>query len=435
MSLRKITESEMTGFAKPNVAPSGLESLESRQLLSGSGLQDVLTGTAPMTLAGTPNKIHLSAAPVAVQGGLTQLASDDGLASPAATQAVKLGNPNGMESSSVTQSGAGVSTRLTVDQNGKAVTQTSRMTTTWDAFNATAAHSAAATEITAIASSLSLTAPTSSTPVTAIGTPAGGTNFVVTLASSDSSGNTSGRHRGARNVTISVDGTGNPVGNQRLPFSVIPTAIQTALTANVPAGATAPTDTAPTSATAFTDISVVNVHTVDGVTLYSATVNSPGMNTTITVNAAGALTSLPIHTTTTFGELSSAAQTELQTLSTQYGAPAMIDASQKIDVLTEANGTGLYSLTAKVSSTDANGAVHANNVVMTVDTAGNPTTPPKQSAGFKIREKSRGRPESKVTEKSNVTAHFATKAAFAGLDAKGTMKGQGFVNKSPRSVV
>jgi hypothetical protein len=479
MFSQKRPGSKKIAIGKPKSTPSGgLESLENRQMLSASGLEVGLTGTKPAS-GPAPGTIDFSVAPAAVQSGLTQLASDDGLAAPAATASVKLGNRDGMESFSVTENSPGVSSRLTVDQNGKAVAKASRTTTTWDAFNADATNSAAATEITSIASGLSLTAPTSSTPVIAITTSTGDTNYVVTLASSTTSGDMSASQRGARGVTISVNAEGNPVGNQRLPFSVIPTAIQAALNSNVPSSMTAQTDTTPTSATpstdttptgattstdttptgatstdttptsvttstdmaptiaptstdtapssatAFTDTSVVNVHTVDGTTFYSATVNGPGVSTTITVDASGKLASLPTQSTTTFGELNAAAQTELQTLVNQNGASSTIDASQKIDVLTQANGTGLYSLTASASSTDAGGTTHARTLVFTVDGDGNPTLLPSEfGIGTRHQGEFGGRRESnRGTGNANVTGHFATNASFAGLDAKVALKG------------
>jgi hypothetical protein len=392
---RKRTESDQSGIIKLNASPSVLENLESRELLSASALHAGLSEEA-LTHGRVLDTIEFSVAPAAVQSGLTQLASNDGLDSPIATQTVKLNNLNGMESYTLILGGTGVSTRLTVDQNGNAVTKATRTTTTWDVFSAASPNSAA--EIIAIASALSLTAPTASTTVTASTSSAGNTNYLVMLAPADAGGDMSASHHAEHGVTISVDAQGNPVGNQRLPFSVIPSAIQTALNGNMPAGATA-----------LSDGSIVNVHTVNGLTLYSATFSSTGVSTTITVDAAGTLTSLPTHSMTSFSELTSAAQTELQTLATNSGATGTIDASQRIAVMTEVNGTGLYSLTVSVSSIDANGTTRTHDLIITVDAEGNPTTLPHEfNHGIQHRGDFGGRHE------SNDTGKFAAGPSFAG---------------------
>src|SRR5262245_50539972 len=94
-----------------------LETLENRQLLSGGhhghfGANSVV------------NTIEFNDAPAAVQAGLDALATADGLDAPAAdsTQTVFLGNSRGIETFTLDITSDGTDTKLTVDQNGDAVT-------------------------------------------------------------------------------------------------------------------------------------------------------------------------------------------------------------------------------------------------------------------------------------------------------------------------
>ena len=135
---------------------------------------------------------------------------------------------------------------------------------------------------------------------------------------------------------ITVDSDGNPAGNEDVPFSVLPGAIQKGINANIPTGATAlATDSTQT----------VNVRTIDGVVLYTTTFTTSGASTKVTVNSAGDAASLPTTTTTTFGTLTKTVQNELQTLATANGVTTTIADTQSINVYTEANGTVLYSAT------------------------------------------------------------------------------------------
>jgi hypothetical protein len=338
-------------------ATAGLEYLEGRQLLSSShGVPRGGGWHAVQQVAA----IEFSAAPSAVQTGLDTLATTDGLTDPAGTQTVTLHNVGGVETYSVSYSSTGTKSTLTVDQNGNAVTVPTTTTTTFGTLSGTGTGSdaAAATEISAIATALGLTAPTSTTTVNVTTTSGGAVVYSVALSSSSMS-TTSYAH----SSVVSVDASGNPVGNQNLPLSVIPTTIASALSANAPSGATA-----------LTSSSIVHVQTIDGITLYSAIFDSAGVDTTVTVNAAGTLTSLPSETTTTFSTLSSAVQTELQTLATANGFASTISATQTINVYTEANGTVLYSATLTTSSGTT--TTYPMSITVTSDAAGNPTTLP-----------------------------------------------------------
>src|SRR6185503_15252603 len=187
---------------------------------------------------------------------------------------------------------------------GNPVTAPTKTTTTFGAVSNTAVTD----EITAIASALGLTAPTSSTTVNVV-TPASRTaTYSVTLSSSSS---TSGRSRG---TTITVDANGNPVGNERVPLSTLSTAS-----------------------------SLISVQTLNSVTTYTATYTSTGTRATVTVNSSGSLANLPGTSKTVFSSIPSAAQTELQALATDDSA-GTIATTQSVSAYDEGNGTTLYTV-------------------------------------------------------------------------------------------
>jgi hypothetical protein len=342
-----------------------VESLENRQLLHGFGFGGF--GFGGHGFGHEANTIEFDQAPAAVQTGLTTLASTDKLTAPAATQTVFLGNSNGIETYSVDLTGTGTESILTVDQTGAAVTAATNGSITWAVLNGTGTGSdtAAASEIAAIATALSLTAPTDTTNVLVKTASNGNITYTIKLPKSDSSTTTH-----LRNIVITVDSNGNPVGNQNIPFSAMPTTIQAALNTNRPSGATA-LDT--------TSTQNVKVRTHSGVTTYSTDFTTSGTTTTVTVSAAGALTKLPSHSSTTFGALSTAVQTELQTLATADGVAGTIASTQTVDAYDEANGTTIYSVTMQASKTGDSGATYTFNLTISVDENGNPTTLPRDA--------------------------------------------------------
>ncbi len=353
-----------------------IEPLENRQLLHGGfgGFGGFGHGGDGPGIGGpgggNQTTIAFSLAPTAVQTGLDKLATADGLTDPTSTQLVRLGNSNGVETYSVTIDGTGTVSTLTVDQLGDAVTAPTQTTTTWATLSGTGAgsDSAAAAEISAIATALSLTAPTSTDTVNVSTTSAGAVTYSIHLTGSATS--TSDIDFGP---TVAVDAAGNPVGNQQLPFSVFSSTIRTALNKNAPTGATA---------LAATSTKNVDVRTTDGITTYSTTFTVTGTQTTVTVNSAGTLTSLPTTTTTTFSALSSALQKELQTLATADGVTTAIASTQSVSVLTETNGTVIYSVTLAATGTSASGSNFTFDVTVSVDSSGNPTTLPHDGGGF-----------------------------------------------------
>ncbi|MDB5174021.1 MAG: hypothetical protein JWN51_2794 [Phycisphaerales bacterium] len=365
-------------------APSFIEALEDRRLLSASVAHHALHtqmqhatakhtslkhNTATASTAGNNagggivNTITFSQAPSAVQTGLTTLASNDGLAAPTSTQTVYLANRNGVESYSLDFTSSGTTTKITVDPNGNAVTAPTLTTTTWDTLNGsgTGSNAKAAAEISAIVTAQGLTAPTSTTTVNVSTASDGTVTYSVNLASSSSTS----EHDDTR---VSVDSNGNPVGRQTLPFSVLPAAIQNGFNANLPTGATA---------LATTSTQNVDVLTVNGLTFYSTTFTASGTTTTVTVNSAGALASLPSTTDTTFSALPAVAQTELQTLASAGGFSGTIASGQAVTAHNEGNGTTVYSVTLSAT----NSSSQTVTITVSSDQAGNPTVPPRQGEG------------------------------------------------------
>lgn len=331
---------------------SFIEGLESRRMLSASHHTSILSHggrDGGGHNGGAVAEIAFSLAPSAVQTGLTSLAATDNLTAPTATTEVYLGNKNGVETYSIKESGTGTTSTLTVDTAGNAVTAPTRTTTTFGAVTNTAV----TTEFSAIATALGLTAPASGDTVTVNTASNGAITYTLGLSGTTSSGKT-------RTTQYSVDANGNVVGNTRVPLSVLSTAIQNGLTSN-----------APTGATALTSSSLVNVQTVDGVTLYSATYTATGVRTTVLVNTAGALTSPSSHTSITFADLPTSVAAELQTLATADGVSTTIASTAVVTKTTEANGTVLYTI--KLTATSASDSTVTYPITITVDAAGNPT--------------------------------------------------------------
>lgn len=391
MFRRKLNASQRSSLDRgPKFSASLIEALEDRRLLSASGLHHHVhahvakhhkhasvsaTVSTPTTTSSTSSDptafsghgrvidtIEFQDAPTLVQNGLNSLAMTDGLAAPTATQTVRLGNANGVETYSIEYTTTGTFSRLTVDENGIAVTAPTQ--TTWAAIAGTAA----ATEISAIVTALNLTAPTDGT-VVYVGMPnTGPVTYTVHLTSADTS--TSNTLFAFGGATISVNANGIPVGNQKLPFSALPTTIQGYINGNLPAGVTAldPTSTQD-----------VFVRTIDGVTTFSTTFNTTGTSTTITVDTSDNLVTLPTApTTTTFADIPMPAQTELQTLATADGVTTTISDTQSVNVYSELNGTTIYSVT--LPATDSTTS-QTFNITVASDALGNPTVPPNRGFG------------------------------------------------------
>ncbi len=356
---------------KQQSSRAGMESLESRELLSSAHYQAAVKALNKQHHRGEAlNTILFGQAPAAVQTGLDTDATDHSLTEPTSSTKVRLANVNGIETYSVRISDAGAVTTLTVDQLGDLVTAPTTTTTTFGTLSGTGtgSNTAASSEISTIASSLSLTAPTADTNVIAV-TDDGKTTYSVRLQHSSTSNS---KH--PRGVLITVDSDGNPAGNEDVPFSVLPSAIQKGINANIPTGATAlATDSTQT----------VNVRTIDGVVLYTTTFTTSGASTKVTVNSAGDAASLPTTTTTTFSALTKTVQNELQTLATANGVTTTIADTQSINVYTEANGTVLYSATLSATSTKNTSVTF--DITITVDADGNPTTLPRSDLFGRFR--------------------------------------------------
>lgn len=370
--------------------PAVIEGLEGRRLMSaghgGFGGHAAALGAATFGAGGgefglfhdggglatrAGSTIEFSQAPAAVQTGLTALASAGAVAAPTATTTVVLGNRDGVETYTIDVAGTGTQTRLTVDLNGDPVAAPTKSTTTFGEITNTAVTD----EIKAIAAGLGLDAPASTTTV-AVSTAADGTaTYVVWLDAADASGESAASvpHWPFRGGVVTVDSHGNPTGNQRVPFSTLPTALQDALKDNAPAGATALADTA-----------LVDVRTLDGVTTYTATYTSDGTRTTVTVNISGMLTSLPSRDEVEFSTIPQAARDELQVLATADGVSGTISSTQTVTAYHEANGTTVYTvrLAATAGTSSDSSAADTYTISLSVDQAGNPTIPPQSFGGL-----------------------------------------------------
>jgi hypothetical protein len=362
LSRRRSQRSKFSFFTACSI---GMEPLEPRELLSashhpanyGSNYGHQKSGPTQVL-----NTIEFSQAPAAVQTGLDTLATADNLTDPAATQSVSLDNVDGVETYSVTINGTGSVTTLTVDENGNPVTAPTMSETTWASLGTSDA--AAAAEIGAIATALNLTAPSSTSDIKVTTYSDGIAIYSVRLFSTTA--------KGFGGKLISVDGSGNPVGDQVLPFDVIPTAIQNALNSNAPSGATA---------LASTSTQNVTVQTADGVTTYSTNYVVSGTSDVVTVNSSGQLTGLPTFSTTEFQDIPTAAQTELQTLANDYGVTGTVSATQSVKVYTESGGTAIYAVTLSASGTGHSGATFTYAITIASDENGNPTTLPGENGG------------------------------------------------------
>lgn len=351
-----MSQPNVSKDAKKSFGPAHrviVEGLEDRRLLSASHAFPLMAfgrgPGGPSPFGGPPpsrgETIEFNQAPTAVQNGLDSLASTESLAAPTSTQTVYLSNNNGIEAYSIDLTSSGKNTKLTVDVDGNAITAPTTSTTTFGAITNTAVTS----EFNSIAAALGLTAPSSTTNVSVV-TNSGGTSFYTLHLTSSTSTPWGGR-------TVSVDSSGNPVGNETLPFSVLPTAIQDGLIDAAPSGVSLSSSSTQN----------VFISTVDAVTLYTMAFTSTSTRTTITVNSAGDLTSLPSVTSTTYADVPSAAAAELQTLATADGISTTIASTQKILEFSEPNGATIYSVTLKNSGNPP--------VTISVDEDGNPTVP------------------------------------------------------------
>jgi hypothetical protein len=338
-----------------------------------SSTTSATTDTSQDTDGQILSKIQFSQAPSAVQTGLTSLASKDGLAAPASTDTVYLGNSSGIETYSLIITSSGTTTRLAVDQTGAPVTDPTKTTTTWATLNGsgTGSNAKAAAEISAIVTALGLTAPTDTTTVDVLTASDGTVTYSIHLSksSSSSSSSTTTDWEIYDDATVSVDANGNPVGHQELPFSVMPAAVQNGINANLPSGATA---------LASNSTQNVDVLTANGKTFYTTSFTTSGTTSSVTVDSTGALATLPSTTTAQFSTIPQAAQTELQALATANGVSGTIATTQSVTVYDEGNGTTIYSVS--LSATDST-ASNPYTLTISVDQAGNPSVPPRGQGG------------------------------------------------------
>jgi hypothetical protein len=260
---------------------ASFECLENRRMLSASGHhhhkhseestaaieQDSSTTTT--TSASTTTFSGLQTSDVAAYNELTSLATAD-KTTIAGTQTVYIRPVNSTTAyyTVVLTPSAGTKITLTTDEDGNPVTPPTSSTTPFGAVTDTAA----TTEITSLATALSLTAPTSATSVQ-VETDDGLTTYTVDLAPSSGTGH---------DVPVSVDAAGNPAGHMRIPFSALSSAIAGGLTTLA-------------SAESLTIASTqeVEVDTSGGVTYYTVKLAGTGQSVVLTVDTTGAAATAP----------------------------------------------------------------------------------------------------------------------------------------------
>ena len=256
---------------KESIASLGFfEDLECRRMLSVSPFahlksaieskihHDSTTAPSTTTFSG------LQTSDVAAYNELTSLATTD-KTTIASTQTVYIRPINSTTTyyTVVLTPSTGTKITLTTDEDGNPVTPPTSSTTTFGAVTDTAATA----ELTALASALNLTAPASTTNVT-VRTADGLTTYTVDLAPASGTGH---------DVRVTVDAAGNPAGNERIPFSALPSVVSAGLTTLASA------DSLTIAATQN-----VQVETSGGVTTYTVRLTSTGQSFEFTVDTTGA---------------------------------------------------------------------------------------------------------------------------------------------------
>jgi hypothetical protein len=276
----------------------------------------------------------LQTSDLAAYTGLNTAATADGLTI-AATQTVLVKTMGSVTTYSVDLNSAGQRAQFTVNAAGTLIA--SKTTTTFGALT----DASVTAELTALATDLNLTAPTSSTTVY-VDFSNGNTIYSVSLFKS----------AGRGQQLISVDTNGNPAGNMRIPFSALPSTVSSALTALASADSLTISSTQP-----------VYVRTSRGVTTYTVDLTSGGETYLFTVNTAGTLVSSTVPLI--FASITDTAVTaELTTLASALNLTAPT-ASSVVYVTTHSSGS-TYSLTLTSSSG------HGHPTTLTVDSSGNP---------------------------------------------------------------
>lgn len=345
-----------------------IEALEPRLVFAAAS-----AGVNPSSVNQIVTTIQFDLAPAAVREGLGALALSSGLRDPAsnANQFIRLGNSSGLETFTLDVRGAGSKLSLTVDKNGQRFTPPVKSTTTWSALNTS--QPAAAAQISRMILEMRLSPLRSGSTIQVSTDHLGQRTYTVTLKGLPT---TTGRTRGAPSsgdaFTVSVNQAGNPVGEAMLPFSVFSDAIQIGINALAPAG----------QALFSNSTQLVRVRTLYGATSYTTSFTSPGRVTTVTVNAAGAPTTLPSKAGDLFFNASFGAQLGLSALASALGYVGDISATTPIHVFNEGQGQSVYSVKLPISKTMPNGRAVNYFITISVDQDGNPTVMPESGEGL-----------------------------------------------------
>lgn len=204
-------------------------------------------------------KIPFNALTSAASTELDTLAGDFSLTI-SSTQNVYVSTAKGVTTYTVDLTSNGETYMFTVNTAGTLVSST--VPQTFGSITDTAV----TTELTTLASALKLTAPTSAS-VVYVTTNSSGSTYSLTLTNSTGHGHP---------TTLTVDSNGNPIGNDTIPFSALPTAISDGLTA-----------LATTYGATINSTESVQVQTIKGVTTYTVTLRSAGQRISLTVDTSG----------------------------------------------------------------------------------------------------------------------------------------------------
>ncbi len=353
------------------VPDQSIEALEPRLVFAAA-----LGGSSPPAINQIVSTIQFDLAPAAVREGLGALALSSGFRDPAtnANQFIRLGNYSGLETFTLDIRGAGSKLSLTVDKNGQRFTPPVKSTTTWSALNTS--QPAAAAQISRMILEMRLSPLRSGSSIQVSTDHLGQSTYTVSLKSLST---TTGRSRGAQSssesITVSVNQAGNPVGEAMLPFSVFSDAIQIGINALAPAG----------QALFSNSTQLVRVRTLYSATSYTTSFTSPGRVTTVTVNAAGAPTTLPSKSGDVFFNASFNAQLGLSALASALGYVGDISATTPIYVFNEGQGQSVYTVKLPINKTMPNGRSVNYFITISVDQDGNPTVMPETGDVFTPR--------------------------------------------------
>ena len=384
MFRRQLAKRSQTRSSGSPRLPAGVpavtvEPLEDRRLLSASRF----SGSVSAVGGHSATPIEFSQAPAAVQSGLTSLGLDrpsgpadrdpDGLPP-------KRQRPGNLQHRHHRHRHQQRADRQAGRHAGDRRRPRAPPRSAPSAAPATGSNAAAANEITAIATALNLTAPTATTSIKVSTASTGVSTYTVRLSPASTTTTTTTTTTTPplhfRTVTISVDSNGNPVGNQSIPFSAIPTSIQTALNKTKPSGATAlaatATQTRPRPHAERRHHLFAHLHRHR---------HADHRDRQRRRRADQPAQQQHHHLQPTCRPATPRRPPSYRPWPPPTASPTAIATGQTVNVYDEGNGTTIYSVTVGVTQTTDSGFTYTRDVTVSVDQAGNPTTLPQDGGG------------------------------------------------------